>query len=328
LKTIAFFNNKGGVGKTSLVYHLAWMFADCSKKVLAVDLDPQANLTSMFLSEDRLVELWDGDAVNSIYECVLPLINREGDFQPCNIEAIGRIALLPGKLALSRFEDQLSENWPKCLAGDIGAFRVITAFYRIIAEAAKRISADVVLMDVGPNLGAINRSALIAADQVILPLAPDLFSLQGMKNLGPTLREWRKGWKKRLEERPDGMTFPLPDGEMQPSGYIIMQHSVREDRPVKAYQLWANRIPRFYREAVLDLPPVEGETIETDLNKLALLKHYRSLMPMAQDARKPIFHLTAADGAIGAHTYAVRDCYADFLKLAKRIAGNADLEMS
>ena len=328
MKIIAFFNNKGGVGKTSLVYHLAWMFADRGKKVLAVDFDPQANLTSMFLSEDRLVELWDGNTTNSVYESVLPLINREGDILPCNIEMIGEIALLPGKLALSRFEDQLSENWPKCLASDIGAFRVISAFYRVILLAAEKIAADIVLMDVGPNLGAINRSALIAADQVILPLAPDLFSLQGMKNLGPTLRDWRKGWKKRLEERPQGMTFPLPKGEMQPSGYVIMQHSVREDRPVKAYQLWADRIPVYYREAVLDEPPVKGETIETDPNKLALLKHYRSLMPMAQDAHKPIFHLTAADGAIGAHTYAVRDCYTDFLKLANRIASNASLKMS
>ncbi len=325
MKVIAFFNNKGGVGKTSLVYHLAWMFADRGKKVLAVDLDPQANLTSMFLNEDRLVELWDGSETNSIYESVLPLINREGDIVPCNIEMIEKIALLPGKLALSRFEDQLSENWPKCLASDIGAFRVLTAFYRTIIHAVEQITADVVLMDVGPNLGAINRSALIAADQVIIPLAPDLFSLQGMKNLGPTLRDWRNGWKKRLEERPGGMTFPLPKGEMFPSGYVIMQHSVREDRPVKAYQVWADRIPSFYREAVLGQPQVEGETIETDPNKLALLKHYRSLMPMAQDAHKPIFHLTAADGAIGAHSYAVRDCYSDFLKLARRIASNAEI---
>ena len=55
MKTIAFFNNKGGVGTTSLVYHLAWMFADQGLPTLAVDFDPQANLTSMFLDEDRQV---------------------------------------------------------------------------------------------------------------------------------------------------------------------------------------------------------------------------------------------------------------------------------
>ena len=51
---LTFFNNKGGVGKTSLVYHLAWMFSEMGKRVIAVDLDPQANLTSAFLPERDL----------------------------------------------------------------------------------------------------------------------------------------------------------------------------------------------------------------------------------------------------------------------------------
>ena len=48
---VAFFNNKGGVGKTSLVYHLAWMYADLGVRVVAADLDPQANLTAAFIDE-------------------------------------------------------------------------------------------------------------------------------------------------------------------------------------------------------------------------------------------------------------------------------------
>jgi len=55
---VAFFNNKGGVGKTSLVYHIAWMLADRGMRVVAADLDPQANLTAAFLDEDRLEQLW------------------------------------------------------------------------------------------------------------------------------------------------------------------------------------------------------------------------------------------------------------------------------
>ena len=54
MKTIAFFNNKGGVGKTTLVYHLSWMYAELGYSVVAADLDPQANLSAVFLSEDRL----------------------------------------------------------------------------------------------------------------------------------------------------------------------------------------------------------------------------------------------------------------------------------
>lgn len=49
---ITFFNNKGGVGKTSLVYHLAWMLADLGHRVVAADLDLQANLTAAFVDEE------------------------------------------------------------------------------------------------------------------------------------------------------------------------------------------------------------------------------------------------------------------------------------
>ena len=54
--------------------------------------------------------------------------------------------------------------------------------------------------------------------------------------------------------------------------------------------------------------------------KTATLNHYRSLMAMAHEARKPMFHLKAADGALGGHSYAVQDCYKDFETLAKAIA--------
>ena len=82
MKTIAFFNNKGGVGKTSLVYHLAWMFADHGIKTLAVDLDPQANLSSMFLEEERLAQMWNDGEKSSIFDSLEPLMNRTGDILP------------------------------------------------------------------------------------------------------------------------------------------------------------------------------------------------------------------------------------------------------
>ena len=59
MRTIGFFNNKGGVGKTTLVYHVAWMLSLLGKRVIAADLDPQANLTSVFLPEERLEAIWD-----------------------------------------------------------------------------------------------------------------------------------------------------------------------------------------------------------------------------------------------------------------------------
>ena len=149
------------------------------------------------------------------------------------------------------------------------------------------------------TLARSNRAALVAADFVVIPLGADLFSLQGLQNLGPTLRDWRSGWQTRKRGKvPAGLS--LPSGRMEPLGYVLLNPSVRENRPVKSYLKWANRIPTTYAKEVLNETPVAALADE-DENQLAMLKHFKSLMPMAQDARKPMFHLTAADGAIGGH---------------------------
>ena len=301
MKTIAFFNNKGGVGKTSLVYHLAWMYADLGLNVVAADLDPQANLTSMFLEDERLEAIWpDDDHNQTIYGAFQPLLDGTGDVAAPHVEDIAPgLSLVAGDLALSAVEDELSGQWPDCLDRKPRAFRV--------------------LIDVGPNLGALNRAALVAAEDVVIPLAPDLYSLQGLRNLGPTLRRWRKGWKERLERRPDTLAdLPMPGGQMRPAGYVVLQHAVRLDRPVQAYGRWMARIPEEYRRSVLD--ETDSGTPAINASCIATLNNYRSLMPMAQEARKPIFFLKPADGAIGGHMAVVQDCYRDFRALAKHIA--------
>jgi chromosome partitioning protein len=79
MKTLAFFNNKGGVGKTSLLYHLAHMFALREHRVVAVDLDPQANLSGMFLPDDRIESLWSAGGPATAYSAMQPLIEGTGD---------------------------------------------------------------------------------------------------------------------------------------------------------------------------------------------------------------------------------------------------------
>jgi chromosome partitioning protein len=142
----------------------------------------------------------------------------------------------------------------------------MTAFHRIILSGARQMDADLVLIDVGPNLGAIS-----------------------------------KGWHKRAEELPQGVAIEMPSGAMQPAGYVVMQHSVRESRPVKAYQAWVDRVPLVYRESVLgevvtrtgDSEGLDASGLPipepaNDPHMLVLLRHYRSLMPMALDAHKPM----------------------------------------
>jgi len=315
---IAFFNNKGGVGKTSLVYHCAFMFAEKGLRVLAADLDPQSNLSIMALDEERLEALWpDDDRPRTLYGAVSPLFEGTGDVREAHIEPLSsHLGLLVGDLALSRIEDDLSTEWPRCLEGRERAFRVTTAFWRVIEEAAGRHGADVVLIDVGPNLGAINRAALVASSHVVMPVAPDLFSLQGLKNLGPTLRSWRNTWEQARSRAPVSLAA-LPAGEMTPIGYVLMQHAERLGRPTKAYAKWQSRLPVAYLESVLG---GEAGSAHADGNQVHRIKHYRSLMPMAMEARKPMFSLSNADGAIGAHQTNVRQCHDDFSSLAVAIA--------
>ena len=324
IPVLTFFNNKSGVGKTSLVYHLSWMLAGMGKRVLACDFDPQANLTAAFLDEDRLADLWiegNSSLPNTIYRCVQPL-TAVGDLRAPELQKVAaNLALLPGDLALSGFEDQLSGEWSPSLGSTnlYRPFRVLTALWQVAQIGAQQHLAELILVDVGPNLGAINRSVLIGSDFVLVPLGADLFSLQGLKNLGPTLKRWRTDWRKRVENWSPA-EFDLPAGRMHPIGYIVQQHGVRLSRPVKAYDRWVNRIPAEYRVSILDEPaPATQMGTADDPECLATLKHYRSLVPMGQEVRKPIFHLTVADGAIGNHALAVKEAYSDFQILAGKI---------
>lgn len=317
---VTFFNNKGGVGKTSLVYHLSWMLADLGHRVVAADLDPQANLTTSFFDEEQIEEMWSASQPRTIWSAIRPFVEDEGTIEqiaPTSTDE-ERLVLLPSDLTLSRFEDDLSEQWLRCLDGKkLRPFLVMSAFWTVLRAAAAAHRAEIVLVDVGPSLGAINRAVLIASDHVVVPMAPDLFSLQGLRNLGPTLRDWRRGWRKRLDERPAD-DRALPAGAMQPLGYVVLAHGVRLNRPVKAYQRWMDTIPQQFHHLVLGEPD-SAPLLEDDPYCLAKLKHYHSLMPMAQEARKPVFALKPADGAFGGHAQAALQAYGDFRALAHRL---------
>jgi chromosome partitioning protein len=321
MKSIAFFNNKGGVGKTTLVYHIAYMMTELGYRVLVADLDPQANLSSMLLSESTFYERIEDK--KSILQALLPRIKGTGDIRDAYCEQINNnFFLIIGDLELSTFEDQLSESWGKSGDGKEPAFRDISAFYRIIEQASKAVEADFVLIDVGPNFGAINRAALISADNIIVPVGADLFSIQGISSVGKTLKDWRQKWIQRLENNPEP-TLSLPKGIMNPIGYIVSQHGVRESRPVRAYSRWLNRIPYIYNKSILNREIDEDTIPQNDDNCLGLLKHYRSLIAMSMEVSKPIFSLKSADGVFGSHNEAVQRAYSDFKELTEKIIERA-----
>ena len=319
-KTITFFNNKGRVGKTTMVYHLAWMLAEMGRRVVAIDIDPQSTLSSMFLEDDRLAELMLNE--ENRQTILNPIVSiAEGErCQPVHIEEVNdSIGLVVGDVELSAFEGQLSDAWLKCFSGDPYAFSVTSVFDTIIKDVTERWEADVVVIDVGPNLGAINRAVMVSTDYIIMPVASDLFSLQGIKNLGKTLKAWHQGWQQRVKESPKPGELQIPNSPMHPCGYVVMQYSAQNRHPIKVSMNWADRISKVYREYVLEEPATPQLTVSNDPHCIGLLKHYHSLAPMAMEARKPIFLLKPADGAIGAHLKAVQNSYSDFETITGRI---------
>lgn len=317
---IAVFTNKGGGGKTALIYHLAWMYAELGWTVLAADLDPQAHLTSFFLDEDHLEELRRGGAERStIYDAISPLMQGLGDIQaPTGLMQSRRLHLIAGSLELSRHEDDFSNAWLSCLEGTERAFRVTTAFWRVLQRAAEEISADLVLIDLSPHLGAINRAALIASDHIVVPIAPEPLSLLSLQTLGTMFRQWRDDWSARVATIAH-TALPLPAGTMSPAGYVVLQHVLRIGQPLVVHHHSMERIPSMYAEALLGHDSAAPHP-DSDPNCLGTVKRYGSLMALAQEARKPIFQLKASDGALGAHAKAALEARRNFEVLARRIA--------
>jgi chromosome partitioning protein len=314
--TIAVISAKGGVGKTTLAYHLAWMYADLGLRVLAVDLDPQANLTARFLGEGRLQELSGATERGSIYAAIKPVLEGTGHVLPPHLEAVvPNLGVLPGNVALSGLEPELSNRWAEAPAADVRTLVVVTALASMVSMAADRFGADIVLMDVAPSLSAINRAALLAADYVVIPLLPDALSALGLRVLGPELIRWREQWRviRERAEVPD----LLPNGDMCPAGYTVgSPTSLHTGQQLPDNLL--RRISTSFHESVLCAR--DSTAPEPDPYLLGVVRRYRSLEELAREANKPVFSLTPADGAIGSHAKAVQQSYQEFRKIAQNLA--------
>jgi cellulose biosynthesis protein BcsQ len=329
MKTIAFFNNKGGVGKTTLIYHLAAMFVELGLRVVAVDMDPQANLTSLSLSANELDAMED-DELSSVYDVVAPIISGDAPVAPKVYEAEAGFGIVLGDLELSFVEDALSQAWAESLSDSPlvrrRGLRGSAVLAKAVRDAASIYDADVALIDVGPNLGAINRAALLGADCVVVPVAPDIFSLKGLTNVGRALKDWRTGWDSRAGRDPTP-TGGWPIGTMIPLGYVVSRFTIYKGDQARHFSRWINRVPKvFHRDILNDDFPAPAAVTDDDAC-LAWLKDYHSLMAMAHESRKPVFKLKPADGAIGGHQQAVAAAYVDFKILALTLALRAGVRM-
>ena len=327
MKSIAFFNS-GGADKASVVYHLAWMFAELDYNVLVADFDSRVRLTELFLTYVEIENLLAEDhAGRTVYEVLKPLLyDREPMAVPLILQPAMGLSFLAGDVLLSSAQDAFAAAWREGEAGGAWGLDASSAIWRLLRGSAETANADVILVDVDAGFGPIGRACLLAADHVVLPLGPNPYAFPGIRETGVALRRhWRSDWLHMRATADAGI--PLPVGNMHTLGYIALPPPIRLDRPLDAHARWLERLPAAYGRHVSGRL-YNAESIDEDSHCLAVLRHFVALETFARDARKPMFALKPADGIVGGHVDAVRGCYRDFHGLAERLADACGLNVA
>ena len=207
---ITIFNHKGGVGKTTLTANIAFALSSLGKAVLLVDSDPQCNLTSYLLSDDVVDDLLnhsnDPDG-QTIWTAVRPFLDNTGIGRLVAPFKIGDIALLPGDIRLSEFEEFLGDAWADGFKRRLGGLRVTSSISQLVSRLHEQRPIDFVFYDTGPNIGPLNRVLLLDSDFFIVPVACDLFSVRALSTLGQAIKRWVIDAGTIASIAPDGATL-------------------------------------------------------------------------------------------------------------------------
>ena len=292
-KVLTFFNSKSGAGKTTLTYNLAHMFARRGLRVLMVDFDPQSTLTSWCITEDQLEQLWSRDTAQTVHGCVLPLVKwgRLDLAAPIITPIDENLGLLAGDTRLSVFEGPSINAWSRALNGEVDALRVVSVLHRIIQSAARDFRAHWVFMDLGSNLGILNRAALLAANYIVMPIGFDLPSTMGVKRTGDVLYTLRCKWEYVLLGSDRDIGFELPNGYTVPLGYIPMQTSIQ---PIGSPINYVKKtMKNYYRNVLLKDCPYTS--FANDPCYLGDGHMPSELIDISQEVGKPVQDLKQAD---------------------------------
>ncbi|OZD51676.1 hypothetical protein CH252_14975 [Rhodococcus sp. 06-1477-1B] len=329
MKTIAFFNHKGGVGKTTMLFNTAIEMARKGKRVLMVDLDAQANLTAISVPDSELERLYDpaADAL-TVAHAFAPLVSGSGDVEaPEAIEVRqDRVWLAAGDLRLSEFEGIMPSAWTESLAGNERGFRVTSAPYRMIEQLGEFVEADYAFIDLGPNVGALNRAVLLGSDFLIVPMASDLFSLRALPSVGGSLETWIGQWQTALTVAPK-LGFDIPSGKPKVLGYVSQQFNIYRGEATQAFGKWIDKMPQAISDGLLrplaGIDDGNGATLAdpalSDGPFLGELKNFHSLVPHAQTLRQAIFELQADEVIRGSQINRARGSERQFAELCDNI---------
>lgn len=219
MQILSVFNNKGGVGKTTLTFHLAHALSEMGKRVLMIDADPQCNLSIYAVNDQTLGNIWRAEdpyidngfeetkseqqpsafasfhnSPRSIHYLLKPTEDGVGEIDdlPPPVSLNENLDLVPGRLTLHLYEEKIASRWTDVYRGDPLAIRTITRFRAIAKRYTQVKGYDFVIIDTSPSLGGLNKVIISTVDGFFIPAAPDLFSLYGIRNIGRSLKSWKE----------------------------------------------------------------------------------------------------------------------------------------
>lgn len=179
MRIIALFNQKGGVGKTTTTANLGAALADAGQRVVLLDLDPQANLSTHLGIDPEA----DRTQAANTYRVLT-------DGIPLN-EALQEVEGFEGRLRVAPAVSDLA-------AAEVELVSVVGR-ETLLRKMAKGVEADYVLMDCPPSLGLLSLNALVYATEVIVPLQAHFLALQGMEKLFDTVAMVRQSLNPKLK---------------------------------------------------------------------------------------------------------------------------------
>ncbi len=324
MKSIAVFNNKGGVGKTTLTFHLASALADLGKKTLLVDLDPQSNLTLFGYSVEELEKLWDEEdefvedyaealknaapgklkkilgSTRSMHFLMKPA--EDGVDEPLQLPPPRSLAknldLIPGRLSIHMFENKVASRWADTYQSDPLAIRTITNIRRVIEAYAQRNKYEVVVIDTSPALGILNKVVISTADSFLIPCAPDMFSLYGIRNIGRSLSIWLKDFSLLQKIVGERRAKGLPTEAVRFLGFTIYNARKRSDaangwKLAKAHYNYAKQIPKTVRDFIPSeaLKGLQKGDVSGPIGGVSIMHSHSTIPAMAQKYRVPIWQV-------------------------------------
>lgn len=243
---LAFFNHKGGVGKTVLTANVSQALSALGHRVLVVDADPQCNITSYLLNDkkvDQLLDESDSAKGQTLWSAVRPLADGSGPVKAVDpVKVREKLSLIAGDIQLFRLEDDLNDYWGDSFRRKLRGLNGMASISDVVSAVCSRQEFDVVFYDCGPNIGPLNRAVILDCDAFIVPVACDLFSLRALGTLGQALVEWITDWQTIIDLAPSDVELLI--GRPSLLGFVPQQFRTYGGVPEQKASAFISRLER------------------------------------------------------------------------------------